>query len=301
MAFLPLKVDIRCQVPGYGPMYYKSHLPSLIKSNEPTITRQRGHSYTPVPLHQTLPMSLQASSTNRTTTLQAVGEKRWSERQRQEQDKRNKTMIHAGSMKPSFAPPAVSREDNVVTNKLNFSHAPREKSFMSLNFEVNRVAKTFVSQQNSMDLPLSEERLFREQSKRIDPFKENMPIAEDSTFDAMTMRRTATTKRVAGIEVSPCNSIVSCSSAGTMKSLENEIEAMPSEEMDSSQNFAIGDAVCISNVGLDHLASKEINCHAEKVNFFFDILEHKTRLCLDLLSVVTLLYSKFLGVPSKHR
>ena len=219
-------------------------------------------------------MSLQAGGAKRTTTLlQATNEEQWPEEERPERRKENRKMvslIHAGSMKPSFAQSSISKEDNFVKNEPDFSHARREKSFMSLNFEINRVATTFVSQPNSMDLPncrlLAEAGTFCETSKRGGQLKENMPIAEDGSFGAVTMGTTATTKKNTGIDISPCNSIGSSSPARTLNSLRNEIEAIPSEESDSFQNLEVGDAVCISDVELDNLAAKEINYNVDKVN-----------------------------------
>ena len=228
-------------------------------------------------------MSLQAGFVKRTTTLcQTTDEEQWPREQRPERSNGNKTMIsaiYAGSVKPSYAQSVVLREDNFASNKPKLSHAPREKSFMSLNFEVNRAAKTFVSQPNSMDLPscmpLAAANSFCRKSK------ENMPIAEDGSFGAVTMRTTATTKKTAGIDISPCNSIISTSSAKSLKSLENEIEVIPSEETESCQNFVVGDFVCINSVQLDNLASKEINYDADKVNLF-DILKHEFSPCVDV-------------------
>ena len=221
-------------------------------------------------------MSSQVGFVKRTTTLrQTMDQEQWQGEERSERSKRNTAVIssiHGGSVKPSYAQSAVLREDHFATNKPKFNHAPREKSFMSLNFEVNRVAKTFVSQPNSMDLPscmpLSAASPFSKTSK------ENMPIAEDGSFGAVTMRAMRTTKNAAGIDISPSNSIISTSSAKTLKSLENEIEAIPSEETELCQNLVIGDAVCLNSVQLDNLASKEIHYDADKVNLF-DILEHK--------------------------
>eukprot|EP00795_Rhopilema_esculentum_P007244 gene7244-12928_t len=58
------KVELRCTVAGYGPTFYKGHLPKIVKPPEIN-TRSRGYTTSQIPLHRSLQYSsLQACQTS---------------------------------------------------------------------------------------------------------------------------------------------------------------------------------------------------------------------------------------------
>ena len=64
MSFLSNQVELRCTVAGYGPSFYKGHLPKISRPPELN-TRSRGYTTSQIPLHRSLQYSsLQACQTS---------------------------------------------------------------------------------------------------------------------------------------------------------------------------------------------------------------------------------------------